>query len=255
MGLPFSKKSKNTAKVDVDAVIGKLKALYRKYAGTYGDRVFNVHAFEQRYHDALVAKANLNNFCHAEITVFEELKKRVEPKESPRDSSKYSDVADRIIEENLRMIRKYRRIDFHPDAEEETKHLLGAVTDFYYEWWGRLRGELKPLGERSFNDFAGKLENDFAYYVIPTRGMYSRAVDDYMLVLSRKNPKESERASYNFIKYGAILLNNCLKLTADALNLTAQRPDNRENTTVLTAVREELRCIVTDFRLTDIRGY
>lgn len=254
MGLPF-KKSKAAKKVDVDAVVSKLKDLYRKYAKTYGERVFNVQAFEKRYHDALVAKVNLNNFCHAEITVFEELKKRVEPKESPRNGSNYSDVADRIIEDNLRIIRKYRQIDFHPDAEEETKHLLGAVTDFYYGSWGKLRGGLKPLGERSLNDFTGKLENDFAYYVVPVRGMYSRAVDDYMLVLSRRNPKESETASYNFIKYGAILLNNCLKLTGDALNFMAQRPDNGENISELTTVREELQRIIADFRLSDIRGY
>jgi len=254
MPLPF-RKSRNTARVDVDAVVQKLKSLYKKYAEVFGTKIFNLEAFEQRYRDALVNKINLTNFCHAEITVFEELKKKVEKKSTAEAGASYSNVADRIIEENLQKIRKYRLIDFHPDAEEETKYLLGVITDFYYELWGQVKGALKPLGERSFNDFMEKLENDFSYYVVPLRSLYSRAADDYMLVLSRKNPKESERASYNFIKYGAILLNNCLKLIADAMNLAGPKPEHAEGMETLQKIRQFLHKIVTDFRLSEIREY
>lgn len=254
MPLPF-RKSRNTARIDVDAVVRKLKSLYTKYTDVFGEKIFNLEAFEQRYRDALLNKVNLTNFCHAEITVFEELKKKVEKKSTAEAGASYSNVADRIIEENLQKIRKYRLIDFHPDAEEETKYLLGVITDFYYELWGQVKRALKPLGERSFNDFMEKLENDFGYYVVPMRGLYSRAVDDYMLVLSRRNPKESERASYNFIKYGAILLNNCLKLIADGLNLVGSNPEHTESMGTLQEIRQHLRKIVTDFRLSEIRGY
>jgi hypothetical protein len=250
MPVPFKK-----SRVNVDAVIGKLKSLYKSYAERYGTKIFNLQAFEQRYRDALLHKIDLTNFCHAEITVFEELKKKVEPGPSDDPAETYSEVADRIIEQNLQKIRKYRAIDFHPDAEEETRYLLGAVTDFYYETWGRLRRVLKPLGERSFNDFIEKLENDFSYYVVPLRGLYSRAVDDYLLVLSRKNPRDAEHASYNFIKYGAILLNNCLKLISDALNLMASRPDLELDAKAIEDVRSALQRIIADFRLNDIRGY
>ena len=254
MPLPF-RKSRDTARVDVDAVIRKLKSLYAKYAEVYGEKTFNLQAFENRYRDALLNKVDLTNFCHAEITVFEELKKRVGKRETNKNGDSYGDVADRIIEENLQRIRKYRHIDFHPGAEEETKYLLGVMSDFYYESWGQVRRALKPLGERSLNEFMDKLENDFAYYVVPMRGLYSRAVDDYMLVLSRKNPKESERASYNFIKYGAILLNNCLKLIGDALNLAGSKPEYTDSVEKLQELREHLLRIIGDFRLSEIRGY
>jgi hypothetical protein len=249
------RKSKNNTRVDVDAVVQKLKSLYRKYAEVFGPKIFNLEAFEQRYRDALVNKINLTNFCHAEITVFEELKKKVETKSAPREKARYSDVADRIIEENLQKIRRYRLIDFHPDAEEETKYLLGVMTDFYYEMWGQVKGALKSLGDRSFNEFMEKLENDFGYYVVPMRGLYSRAADDYMLVLARKNPKDSERASYNFMKYGAILLNNCLKLIADAINLVGTKPEHAENVETLQRIRQFLGKILADFRLSEIREY
>ena len=249
------RKSKNATRVDVDAVVQKLKSLYKKYAEVFGPKIFNLEAFEQRYRDALVNKINLTNFCHAEITVFEELKKKVETKRSPASEPSYSDVADRIIEENLERIRQYRAIDFHPDAEEETKYLLGVMTDFYYEMWGQVKRALKALGERSFNDVTEKLENDFSYYVVPMRGLYSRAADDYMLVLARKNAKDSERASYNFLKYGAILLNNCLKLIADAMNLADAKPEHGESMETLQRVRQFLHKILNDFRLSEIREY
>jgi hypothetical protein len=256
MVLPF-KKSRNTSKIspsDVDAVVQKLKSLYGKYAEVYGEKLFNLHEFERRYRDALIAKIDLTNFCHAEITVFEELKKRVQRKDPPEKKHVYADVADRIIKENLQKIRKYRKVDFHPDADEETRYLLGAVMDFYYESWGRVMGLIKKLGDRSLIDFMEKLENDFSYYAVPIRGLYSRAADDYMLVLSRKDPRESERASYNFIKYGAILLNNCLKLTVDALNY-ADSGNEGNSVQELRGIQGTLRSIIEDFRLADIREY
>jgi hypothetical protein len=254
--MPLSfRKSSSDRKIDVDAVVHKLKSLYKKYAQEYSSKIFNLQAFEQRYHDALVNKININNFCHAEITVFEELKKRVLQQDKPRSTATYSDVADRIIEENLRKIRKYHPIDFHPDAEEETKYLLGVVTDFYYSSWGTIKRVLTPLGVSSLRDFMGKLENDFSYFVVPMHGLYSRAVDDYLLVLSRKNSKDNEKASYNFMKYGAILLNNCLKLIGDGLNFMRTRKEYRGSVEELTKLRENLLRIIADFRLSEIKMY
>lgn len=246
MSLPF-RKSKDNKSIDIDAVVKKLKSLYGRYAEQYGPKLFNLRGFEDRYRDALINKLNLNAFLHAEITVFEVLKKKVENNGNSGQSQSYSEIADKIIEENLERVRKYRCIDFHPEAEEETKYLMGAVTDFYYEVWDKVAGLLKPLG---FSDFLQKLENDFSYYVVPTRGSYSRAIEDYMLVLSRKNPKDNERASVNCIKYGGILLNNCLKAINDGLNATGNLSLNE-----LKGYKDILVRIIDDFRLIDIRGY
>jgi hypothetical protein len=252
---PSFRKSGRESGVDVDAVVRKLKELYSRYADRYGPKLFNLQAFEQRYRNALTNRVNLTSFCHAEITVFEELKRRVQKKEPEEKEPVYGEVVDRIVEENLQRIRKYRRIVFHPDAEEEAVYLLGAVTDFYFEVWSGIQRLLKPLGERSFNDFTEKLENDFAYYVVPLGGLYSRAVQDYQLVLSRHDTREAEQASYRFIKYGGILLNNCLRLVGDALNLMRTKPEQGERVAELKAVGKRLRGIITDFRLGDIRGY
>jgi hypothetical protein len=250
MPLPFGK-SKSEKNVDVDSVVKKLKRLYSQYAQIYGTKLFNLKGFEDRYRDALLQRVNLNAFLHAEITAFEELKKRVEKKEG-KPARTYSQIADRIIQKNLDRIRGYRKIYFHPEAEEETKHLLGAATDFYYDVWGKMKSILKSLG---YTDAINKLENDYSYFVIPIRGSYSRAVEDYQFVLSKKNPKDNEKASVNFIKYGGILLNNCLKLITDGLNAPGNLREYPESVRDLTRSREILLKIIEDFRLSDIRGY
>ena len=263
--------------VDVDQAVKKIKSLYGKYAETYGSRVFNLKAFEERYKNALRNKLNLEAFLHAEIMVIEELKKRVtggQSREPPKLG--YSEIADGIIEKNLQKVRKYRSIDFHPDAELETKHLLGASTDFYDKIWGRAVRVLKSLRVKGLEDTLAKLESDFAYYVVPFRGSYSRAVDDYTLVLSRRNAREGEKAAVNFIRYGGILLNNCLKAMTDGVNAletpgadataaSGSAPasgglDRKADPGTL-PYQELLRCrdillrLIEDFRLGDIRGY
>jgi len=254
MPSPF-RKSKYSKKVDIDLAIYKLKKLYRKYADTYGEKIFNLRGFEKRYHNALLHKVNLPAFLNAEISVFKELRQRVEKSAQPTEGHKYSDVADRIIEENLQKIAGYRKIDFHPDAEEEAKHLLGAVMDFYYVGWSEVSRILRSLGVKAVSDLLFSLENDFSYFVIPVRGLYSRAVDDYVRVLSRKISRESERASYNFIKCGGILLNDCMRAINDGLNCMSDPGETKESLLVLRKHRQKLREIIEDFRFTDIRGY
>ncbi len=260
MPISFKKRSGITIS-DVDNVVSKLKSLYNKYAEQYGSKTFNLQSFAKRYKQALINKVNLKSFLNAEIIAFEELKKRVERNRSvypktPVDSGpSYSEIADRIVEENLQKIRKYKCIDFHPDAEEETKYLLGAVTDFYYGIWGKISKLVKYLEVRSINDFLNKLENDFSYYIVPVGGQYSRAVDDYLLVLSRKDPRDNERAAVNFMKYGGILLNNCLKVVNDGLNFLSNKQEYQKEFIELKGYKDILISYIDNFRLSDIRDY
>ena len=259
--MPISFKKSNSSDRDIDRAVQKLKGLYSKYAVMYSERLFNLKGFEARYRNALEKKVNLNSFLHAEILAFEELKRRVEQKieekkapQSPPEPT-YSEVADRIIEENLDRIRKYPPIDFHPDAEEETNLLLGAVTDLYYTVWSDSVKLLKHLGIAEMGDFIEKLENDFSYFVVPTRGQYSRAVNDYLLVLSRKQPRDNEKAAVNFIRYGGILLNNCRKLISDGMNFMMGKKEYISTYRELEGYRGTLDRLIDDFRLSDIRGY
>ena len=259
--MPIVFKKSHNSNRDIDRAVEKLKNLYRKYAGLYSPRIFSLEGFEKRYRSALENKTNLNAFLHAEILAFEELKRRVEQKieakTASRDSEEptYSEIADRIIEENLSRVRKYQGIDFHPDAEEEAKLLLGAVTDFYNSAWGDTVKLLRSLGIGTMDDFIQKLESDFSYYVVPLRGQYSRAVDDYLLVLSRKKPKDNEKAAVNFMKYGGILLNNCIKLITDGMNFMQGKKEYAGPYQELDRYRGKLERMVEDFRLSDIRGY
>lgn len=259
--MPLAFKKSNSSGREIDRAVEKLKNLYRKYAEQYSARLFNLKGFEERYRSALQAKVNLNSFLHAEILAFEELKRRVEQKVKEKKASQhpsehsYSEIADRIIEENLDRVRKYTSVDFHPDAEEETKLLLGAVTEFYYSVWSISVKLLKHLGISEMGDFIEKLESDFSYYVVPIRGQYSRAVDDYLLVLSRKQPKDNEKAAVNFIRYGGILLNNCFRLLNDGLNFMRGKKEYAGSYRELEGYRKTVAQLIEDFRLGDIRGY
>lgn len=255
--MPLSfRKSKDSRNIDVDGAVRKLKSLYKEYSEQYGTKQFSLRGFEDRYRSALINKLNINTFLLAEIEVFEELKKRVEkPDNAGHTGTSYSEIADRIIENNLKKIRKYRCIDFHPDAEEETKYLLGAVTDFYYDIWGKVTGLLKTLGLKANSELRNKLESDFSFFAVPIRGSYSRAVDDYIIVLSRKNPKDNERATVNFMKNGGILLNNCLRLINDGLNTIQNLQESEGRLIELKRYKLKLMGLIEDFRLSDIRGY
>jgi hypothetical protein len=87
------------------------------------------------------------------------------------------------------------------------------------------------------------------------RGSYSRAVDDYTLVLARKNTRDSERASYDFIKQGALLLNNCLKVVRDGINCLSANPQNLSQVKTLESHGARLSRLLEDFRLAGIRPY
>jgi len=259
MKFPFKNTNKSLRSNEIDQAVRKLKELYVKYANIYGTNIFNLRSFEQRYINALKNKVDINVFLHAEISVFEELKKRVigSDKKSFKDGNKktsYSEIADKIIEENLLKIKKYRYVDIHPDAEDEVKYLYGAVSDFYYNTWAPAAEIIRKMGNPAFDKQLEKLEHDFSYYIIPTKGAYSRAIDDYLFVLSRKNPADNEKAAVNFIKYGGILLNNCERLMNRAYDVLEMSRD-LNNVKKIEYLIEITKGIIRDFRLMDIRNF
>ena len=259
MKLPFKYTSKSLHGNEIDQAIKKLKELYKKYAEIYGGNVFNLNAFEKRYINALKNKTDINVFLHAEISVFEELKQRTTKSnqkisENKGSDTSYSKIADRIIEENLSKIKKYRYIDIHPDAEDEVKYLYGAVFDFYYNTWTLSAEIMRKIANSTFDRQLEKLEHDFSYYIIPIKGAYSRAIDDYLFVLSRKNPIDNEKAAVNFIKYGGILLNNCERLMNEAYNILMSSNDESDANR-MKYLLEVTRKIINDFRLMDIRSF
>jgi len=259
MRFPFKSGDKSLHRNEIDQAVKKLKELYKKYASIYGEAAFNLKAFEKRYIQALKDRVDINAFLHAEISVFEELKRRVTEykrnvPEKKDNGVSYSEIADRIIEQNLSKIKKYRYVDIHPDAEDEVKYLYGAVTDFYYNTWSLVSEIIRKMNNPALNKQREKLEHDFSYYVVPIKGVYSRAIDDYLFVLSRKNPVNNEKAAVNFVKYGGILLNNCKKLMSEVYNILLNSKDT-SNAQRMYYLIEIVENIISDFRLVDIRSF
>jgi hypothetical protein len=59
----------------------------------------------------------------------------------------------------------------------------------------------------------------------------------------------------NFIRYGGILLNNCLKAMIDGLNASHRGIEPQNPRPLLERSKEILSRLIEDFRLQDIRGY
>jgi hypothetical protein len=114
---------------------------------------------------------------------------------------------------------------------------------------------IRALGLKGNDDVRLKLENDFTFFAIPVRGSYSRAVEDYVLALSRKNQADNEKAAVNFMKFGGILLNNCLKMLKEGISTLEGIPGAEKKLNVLIKYQAILIKIIEDFRLSEIRGY
>ena len=82
---------------------------------------------------------DISSFLLAEISAIEELidreEKRIAQEPVKPDPQKQQSFADRVLEENRQRIIKYPDIPFHTDASEETRRLLGALSDLLRERW------------------------------------------------------------------------------------------------------------------------
>ncbi len=123
-------------------ITGAVEKIRKKY-DTYVSKFFKPRtlkeAFEERYIRALRSGVDISSFLLAEISAIEELidreEKRIAQEPVKPDPQKQQSFADRVLEENRQRIIKYPDIPFHNDASEETRRLLGALSDLLRERW------------------------------------------------------------------------------------------------------------------------
>ena len=123
-------------------ITGAVEKIRKKY-DTYVSKFFKPRtlkeAFEERYIRALRSGVDISSFLLAEISAIEELidreEKRIAQEPVKPDPQKQQSFADRVLEENRQRIIKYPDISFHNDASEETRRLLGALSDLLRERW------------------------------------------------------------------------------------------------------------------------
>lgn len=199
---------------EIDKLVAKLRDKYREAAQTYNDRSwFSVDAFDERYKTALKRRMNLEGFILAEISAFEELKKKYEDKKNKKDiqaeqsSPTFNDKVNKIIEENNARMQKYPEIKFHDYAALEITHLYGALAYFSQNLFTVFR---MLLTEISHKNKIKSFEDQLVFLAVPRGGKHPKRIDDHILVLSRakKNELDIERDKNEYLKSCAFLMHD-----------------------------------------------
>ncbi len=132
---------------EISGAVEKIRKRYDTYVNKYFKPKTLKEAFEERYIRALRAGVDISSFLMAEISAIEELidreEKKVAMEPAKPEPEKQHSIADRVLEENRKRIIKYPDIQFHQDASEETRRLLGALTNLLRDRWQQIGDALQ----------------------------------------------------------------------------------------------------------------
>lgn len=140
-------KSKKLTPGEISSSVEKIRRRYDEYISKFFKPRSLREAFEGRYIKALRAGIDISSFLIAEISAIEELIAREEQRVMagpPRASAeKELSFADKILEENRKRIEKYPDVQFHNDAGEEVRRLVGALSGLEKDHWPDLSTALR----------------------------------------------------------------------------------------------------------------
>lgn len=203
---------------EVQGLITKLRYKYDECSQKYDRKWFDKTSFEDRLNMAVSNKMKLEPFILAEIANFEKLKEKYEEKKNPQGS--FSDKVDRIIDEQLKRIKQYPKIDFSYGAALELKHLYGAMNTIYEKYLPAMWIVLKNSTlKQSLTD----LEESMSSLAEIKSETYSRFIEDHILILKRPGVKEID-----IEKHGNGYIKECAFVLYDIIELCQKAVDSRD---------------------------
>lgn len=126
---------------EINSTLSKIRSEYSEGAEKYGEKVYNVDAFNDRYRKALEGREDLSSFLLLEIQILEDIKTALKEREIEKQKKKleeekakensFMNKVDSMIEKFRSAIEKYPIEDLHQKADEELKHLYGAFKELY----------------------------------------------------------------------------------------------------------------------------
>jgi hypothetical protein len=212
---------------EIDLLINKVREKYKESYKEYKSRLFNVEAFEDRLQTALRKRMNLEGFILAEIANFEQLKQKFEEDRNPKkpEESAFSKQVNQIFEENTSRIKKYKEIQFHPDADIEIMHLYGGLSEFIQYYFSIL---WIILNDYQFKEKVHTLDHRFSEFAVSRSRKHPRRIEDHITILSRKGVKEIEieKDKNNFLKESAFLLHEVIDFMDELIEIRDRDWDN-----------------------------
>ena len=126
---------------EINATLSKIRNEYEEGAKKYGNKIYNVETFNNRYREALQNRQDLSNFLLIEMNILEDIKntlrereleqERREAEEKKAKENSFMNKVDSRIEKFRSAVEKYPIENIHPKADEEICHLYGAFKELY----------------------------------------------------------------------------------------------------------------------------
>ena len=209
---------------EIDQLINKIREKFKEYFKKYKSGWFNVEGFNDRLKIALKKRMNLDAFLLAEVANLEELKDKHEKerRKGKEPENTFTKQVNKIIEDNIQRMKKYREIKFHADAGIEITHFYGAVSDFAEYYYSILWTLLK---EQEFRNALKKFDDSLSFLAIRKGNKHPKRIEDHALILSRKGVKdiEIEKDKNEYLKTSAFLLHDIISFCEKLLEM--RNPD------------------------------
>lgn len=196
---------------EIDQLITKIREKFKEYFKNYKSGWFNVEGFNDRLKIALKKRMNIEGFLLAEVANLEELKDKhdKESKKGREPENPFTQQVNKIIEDNIQRMKKYRDIKFHPDAGIEITHFYGAISDFALNYYTILWTVLREQGYRGA---LNKFDETLSFLAIQRGSRHPKRIEDHALLLSRKDMKEIdvEKDKNEYLKTSAFLFHDII---------------------------------------------
>ena len=244
---------------EISKVVVKIRERYDLYVYKYFKTRKLKLAFEDRYLEALNMGVDVSSFLLAEISAIEELIRKEEEKVAngvvcrtePQQGKKQS-FADRILEEQRQMILKYEQIDFHLDAGEEVRHLLGGMSVLERKYWPSLTYVLRDTNYSRNSMVMMNLESQLRYlgYIDSSRASAGLSRYVYHLNSFPRDYRAVGREEQEYILQSAFLLNDLQEVLE---RLVSNQDLDDDDKKCLEEITGYVKGMVDDFRLNDLK--
>lgn len=206
---------------EINRLLIKLRERYSEYAGRYSPSWFNIEAFEDRYIMAVQNRMNLEGFILAEISNFEKIREKYESK---KKKGEFTSRVERIMEENIKRIRKYPEIEFHPMAGVEIKHFYGALSEFAVCYYAVLWILVKNFEFRDRIEMTGRKLDLLA---VQQGKVHPKRINDHIHLLKQgMSGLDIERDSSSYLRESAFILHDIIDMCDDIVELKEPHWEN-----------------------------
>lgn len=181
---------------EINVTLSKIRNEYEEGAKKYGNKIYNIESFNDRYREALQNRQDLSNYLLLEINILEDIKNRLRERELEKErkeaeekkakENSFMNKVDSMIEKFRSAIEKYPSEYIHPKAEEEISHLYGAFKELYNCFCVIRYFSCGPAGDYVVETAIKDYDNKFQPFVMPVgESKVPQIFSDYVFALEK----------------------------------------------------------------------